>query len=311
MRPIGEMTKILRAGLIIAAIGLSPLPAVPVGSADEGKHAAGTHLKVSGVVTKVQPSHVTIKAPWGQITIASAAGPQNLKVGEEVEMQVNENNAVVDVHRKGEPAHHHHYLTGNLVYASPDKKEIKLWTPEGEKNFEVKTGKSMLSAIKEGTPVTVELNEAGKVIDVHKLTVEMAFDAQPRTKPGYHIQVHGVVDKIQSGVVTVKAPGATYHLPAKSMQSDLKVGDELTLWINHENMVIDHHRKGHDSAHRLISGKLIYTGKTRNEIKLWTPEGEKVFPLGRMEVKTKPIPEGSLITVELNEEGTVIDLWKV
>jgi hypothetical protein len=25
-------------------------------------------------------------------------------------------------------------------------------------------------------------------------------------------------------------------------------------------------------------------------------------------VKTRPIPEGSMITVELNEEGTVIDL---
>jgi len=30
-----------------------------------------------------------------------------------------------------------------------------------------------------------------------------------------------------------------------------------------------------------------------------------------MEVKTKPIPEGSNIVVELNEEGTVIDLRKV
>jgi len=30
-----------------------------------------------------------------------------------------------------------------------------------------------------------------------------------------------------------------------------------------------------------------------------------------MEVKTKPIPEGSLITVELDEKGTVIDLKKV
>jgi hypothetical protein len=49
---------------------------------------------------------------------------------------------------------------------------------------------------------------------------------------------------------------------------------------------------------------------TKQEIKLWTPEGEKVFPLDRMEVKTKPIEEGSMITVELDEKGTVIDLRK-
>jgi hypothetical protein len=30
----------------------------------------------------------------------------------------------------------------------------------------------------------------------------------------------------------------------------------------------------------------------------------------RSEVKSKPIAEGSQIVVELNEEGTVIDLWK-
>lgn len=311
MRRIGEAANVRRSVCIIGGILLSVLTAVPAWSAEEGaKGTSETHLKTSGVVTKVQPSHVTIKTPWGQMTIASTTGPQNLKVGEEVELHVNENNAVVDVHRKGE-AVHHHYLTGKLVYASPDKKAIKLWTPDGEKTFEVKTGKSKLSAVKEGTQVTVELNEDGKVIDVHRVTVEMIFDEQPRTKPGYHIQVHGVVDKIQSGVVTIKAPGGTYRIPAKSMQSDLKAGDEVTLWINNENMVIDHHRKGHGAAHRLISGKLIYAGKTKSEIKIWTPEGEKVFPLGRMEVKTKPIPEGASIVVELNEDGTVIDLWKI
>ena len=46
------------------------------------------------------------------------------------------------------------------------------------------------------------------------------------------------------------------------------------------------------------------------EIKLLAPEGEKMLPLDRMEVKTKPIAEGTQIVVELNEDGTVIDLRK-
>ena len=91
------------------------------------------------------------------------------------------------------------------------------------------------------------------------------------------------------------------------------MGDEVSLWINDENMVIDHHGKEKlkQGMHRLIYGKLIYTGTTKNQVKLSTPEGEKLFPLERMEVKRKPIPEGSNIVVELNEEGTVIDLRKV
>jgi hypothetical protein len=77
-------------------------------------------------------------------------------------------------------------------------------------------------------------------------------------------------------------------------------------------MVIDHHgaAKHMKGTHRLIFGKLIYAGLTKKEIKLQTPEGEKVFPLERMEVKTKPIAEGSQIVVELNEDGMVIDLRK-
>jgi hypothetical protein len=55
---------------------------------------------------------------------------------------------------------------------------------------------------------------------------------------------------------------------------------------------------------------LIYVGRAKKEIKLWTPEGERAFPLERLEVTARPIKEGSTITVELNENGTVVDLWK-
>ncbi|MBA5866851.1 MAG: hypothetical protein GDA67_09190 [Nitrospira sp. CR1.3] len=305
-----ERNVLPRKLILLGSIVLS-LCFAPYGFADEGhSQGAATHMKVSGVVSKVTASHTIIKTPWGQMTIASAAMPKGLEPGEEVEMWVNENNAVIDVHRKGDPSHSHKFVSGNLVYASADKAEIKLQTPDGEKNFDVHTGKSKLSAIQEGTPVTVEVNEAGKVIDVHRFNVEMTFNKQPRTKPGYSIKTHGVVEKIQSGIIVVKGPSATYRLNAKSAPSGIKVGDEISLWVNEEGMVIDHHMKGQAHAHRLISGKLIYVGKTKKEIKLWTPEGEKVFPLERLEVKAKPIKEGSTITVELNEQGTVVNLWK-
>jgi uncharacterized protein YacL (UPF0231 family) len=301
---------LLRNLILLGSIALSLL-CVPYGFADESQsQGAATHMKVNGVVTKVQATHVDIKTHWGQMKIAAQVLPKGLEVGEEVEMWVNENNAVIDVHRKGDPSHSHKFVTGNLVYTSMDKTEIKLHTPEGEKNFDVQTGKSKLSSIEEGTPVTVEVNEEGNVIDVHRLNVEMTFNRQPRTKAGFHITAHGIVDKIQSGVVAVKTPATTYRLNQKSMPSGIEVGDEISLWINEEGMVVDHHMKGHTHAHRLVSGKLIYVGKTKKEIKLWTPEGEKVFPLERLEVKAKPIKEGSTITIELNEEGTVVNLWK-
>ena len=302
-------TMIMVFGVMIVSLSI----AAPRSSADQvAEPRKATHMKVSGVVSKVQSGLTTVKTPWGTMTIASTVTPQGLEVGEEVEMQVNENNAIIDIHRKGDKSHAHHFVTGNLVYTSPDKKEIKLWTPEGEKTFDVQTGRSKLSAFQEGAPVTIEVNEAGKLIDIHKFTVEMAFDDHPRTKPGYVIQVDGTVTKFQSELVYVKTPTGQYTLMKKYAPSDAAVGDQVSLWINEEGMVIDVHGKDKAKAgtHRLIFGKLIYTGATKQQIKLQTPEGEKVFPLERMEVKTKPIADGSNIVVELNEEGKVIDLRK-
>src|SRR5688572_2929073 len=82
MRRIGKVARVLRSICVMGGIALSLLMAVPAWSAEGGKDGKGTHIKVSGVVTKVHPSHVTIKTPWGQMTIAAAAGPQNLKEGE-------------------------------------------------------------------------------------------------------------------------------------------------------------------------------------------------------------------------------------
>ncbi len=133
----------------------------------------------------------------------------------------------------------------------------------------------------------------------------------PTPKP-VTITLKGVVTKVQSGLFYVKTPVGQYTITAKNAPPDAAVGDEVTLWLNEENLVIDHHgrEKNKPGRHRLITGKLIYTGKTKDQIKLWTLEGEQVFPLNRMEVKTKPIEEGSMIVVELNEEGHVIDLRK-
>ena len=279
----------------------------PYGLPTKGHAGTGTHMK--GAVSFEGAIRLTYKTSWGSMTIASTFTPKHLEVGEEVEMQVNENNAVIDVHRKGDHTHAHRFVSGKLTYASADRKEIMLWTPEGEKTFDVQAGRSKMASIEEGAPITIELNEAGNMIDIHRFTMEMSFGAQPRTKPGHRITAHGVVEKIQSGMIFAKTPFATYRLSVKTAPSGIQVGDEITLWVNEDYGPRSSH-EGHAQAHRLVSGKLIYVGRAKKEIKLWTPEGEKVFPLERLEVKAKPIKEGSTITIELNERGTVIDLWK-
>ena len=130
-----------------------------------------------------------------------------------------------------------------------------------------------------------------------------------------HREVTGVVTAEKSGLLTVKLPdGSTMSLNPKIAErhghATPKVGDEVTLVLNENNAIIDHHPKGDKGPHKFVTGKLAYVGLMKNQIKLITSEGEKLFPLERQEIKTGGIEEGALVTVELNEAGTVIDLHR-
>jgi len=130
-----------------------------------------------------------------------------------------------------------------------------------------------------------------------------------------HKKQTGVVTKTGPESLAIKTPeGTTYQLneglSKRHGHAALKEGEEVTFVLDENNTVIDVHPKGQEGGHKFVTGKLIYVGKMKNEIKLQTKDGEQVFPLERLEVKTKPIPEGTPVTVELNEAGTVIDLHK-
>ena len=96
--------------------------------------------------------------------------------------------------------------------------------------------------------------------------------------------------------------GSTYQLNPNASQrhghEPFKEGHEVTVLLNENNAVIDLHPKGQESNHRFVTGKLVYVGKMKPEIKLPTSEGEKVFPIERQEIKTGGIEEGALVTVE-------------
>lgn len=106
--------------------------------------------------------------------------------------------------------------------------------------------------------------------------------------------------------------GATHQLnenmARRHGQKPFKAGDEVIVELDENNYIVDMHLKGKKGQHEQVTGKLIYVGKMKNQIKLQTSDGEKVFPLTEQGQKTKPIAEGTLVTIELNEVGAVIDL---
>jgi hypothetical protein len=135
---------------------------------------------------------------------------------------------------------------------------------------------------------------------------------QAQTLSEGHRRVEGVVTTVKGEIVTVKTASGNIPLNQKDARehghAEWKVGDEVTIIVNINNDVIEAHPKGEEGHHHFYTGKLVYVGKMKKEIKLETIDGEKVFPLKLIEIKTKNIKEGEVVTVEVNEAGTVIDL---
>ena len=142
----------------------------------------------------------------------------------------------------------------------------------------------------------------------------MVGNGQAGTLSEGHRKVSGVVEEVRGPFVKVRTAKSILDLNQKSAtqqgQPAYKVGDEVTIIMDENNSIIEAHLKGTEGHHHFYTGKIIYLWKMEKKIKLETIDGEKVFPLPRLEIKTKPIKEGEVITVEVNESGTVIDLHR-
>jgi hypothetical protein len=129
-----------------------------------------------------------------------------------------------------------------------------------------------------------------------------------------HKTLSGVVTKAAGGLAIKTAQGTTYQVNENQAKrhghEPFKEGDQVTLVLDENNTLIDVHPKGQEGEHQYVTGKLIHLGKMQKEIKLATPDGEKIFPLATLEGKTKGINEGTAVTVEVNEAGTVIDVHR-
>jgi hypothetical protein len=75
---------------------------------------------------------------------------------------------VIDAHPKEKTAKAHRSISGKLVNLDNVKSEIKLSTSQGETTLKIKPETRSFVDIPKGAPVTIELNENGEVIDVHR-----------------------------------------------------------------------------------------------------------------------------------------------
>jgi len=129
-----------------------------------------------------------------------------------------------------------------------------------------------------------------------------------------HTEFTSVVTK-KAGALVVTTPNGAIHQLNENMarrhgQKPFKAGDEVIVVLDENNYIVDMHLKGKEGIHQQVTGKLVHVGMLKKDIKIQTAEGEKVFPLTEQGQKTKGIPDGALVTIELNEVGAVIDMHR-
>jgi hypothetical protein len=140
---------------------------------EEVAHMKAGHQKIEGVVTEVKSGLYTVKSPTGAtLTLTEAAavrhGHSAPKVGDEMTLWVNEGNMVIDARPKGHPGEAPRFITGTLASINNGTAQMRLATSKGEKTYHLKPESRMFRDIAVGTEVTIEVNDTGEVIDIHR-----------------------------------------------------------------------------------------------------------------------------------------------
>jgi hypothetical protein len=81
---------------------------------------------------------------------------------------VNEGNMVMAAYPKGQPGKAPRFITGKLAAIDNGKSQMTLSTSEGERGYSLRPESRMFRDIAVGSDVTIEVNEMGEVIDIHK-----------------------------------------------------------------------------------------------------------------------------------------------
>ncbi|HKQ36303.1 MAG TPA: hypothetical protein VJT11_13445 [Nitrospiraceae bacterium] len=160
--------------IIPAVVLMTPLAAQsnPTNLEEVDRMKAG-HKMVEGVVTEVKSGLYTVKTSTGAtLTLTEAAavrhGHAAPKVGDEMTLWVNEGNMVMDARPKGQAGKGPRFITGTLASIDNGKSTMTLATSGGEKSYNLRPESRMFRDIAVGSEVTIEINDTGEVIDIHK-----------------------------------------------------------------------------------------------------------------------------------------------
>jgi hypothetical protein len=156
---------------IVVAASLVWFGSLPV-AGESGQAEPPAHKHLTATVEKIQSGLIFLSQPAGleprtvSVHKAEHMGLYQAKKGDEIILVIDENNMLMDLHKKGIPPAGHRLIVGKLTYADPMWEVVEITNVDGKQTFAMDEG-SKLSLLKEGELVWAELNEDNMVIDIH------------------------------------------------------------------------------------------------------------------------------------------------
>lgn len=267
---------------------------------------------LKGHLWRTKPGIVFLKTPIGLLTLSSKTTLKDFRASHDVSFWIHDAHLAVDIKNRRDGSLVHRYLSGPFKRHDGADNTLWLWTPEGDKSFKFGAHERPLAALREGHSVTVEVDEQGTVIGVHDLQFDLQIGQIPTGGAAAHLMLTGTVSKLKSNFIFFRTPIGVINVNAKIGIKDAKVGQTLTLHMHHRNVVADLAAPNKTAVtRRFVTGPLAFASPDHASVRLWTPDGERVYPTDRGKATLSGVSEGSPITVELTGDGTVVDFYRL
>ncbi len=210
-----------------------------------------------GTVVDVRSDQAKIAISEGQprylpVNVRKDKGLPELTIGDLVEITLNDQNLLVDVHKPGE-ASHHRVVRGQVAEPMPtghDKALIR--STDGNEEFHLirPVAKSKVASIPVGADAIFLIDELGKIVDVTMGTVESVHRAaelgqQKSPLKGNLGQVSGVIlTPLKNNTIVIRTEDGHEHsyrvrLLVQARLATLSTGDAAVLLVDEENTVAD------------------------------------------------------------------------
>jgi hypothetical protein len=195
-------------------------------------------IQLQGSVWRTKAGIVFLKTPIGLLTLTSKTTLKDLKASQEVRFWLHERHAVVEIRKRTDGSLVHRYYSGPMTPGTDASRTLRLQGPDGEQIVQVGTQEERLATYHEGDPLTVEVDETDTINGVHDLQFDLQINQIPPAGADVQLRLSGTVSKLKSNFVFIRTPVGLVMLNSKIGVPHVKVGQPLTLHIDHEHVTV-------------------------------------------------------------------------